>query len=74
MSPDEIKDLALPVLGHRMILKSGMRNRSTQIEGIVNEILDTVPAPTEDWKIDQYFSLQTKRRDPESVSSKIFLF
>lgn len=53
VSPDEIKDLALPVLGHRMILKSGMRNRSTQIEGIVNEILDTVPAPTEDWKIDQ---------------------
>lgn len=53
VSPDEIKDLALPVLGHRMILKSGMRNRSTQIQGIVEEILGTVPAPTEDWKIDQ---------------------
>ena len=53
VSPDEIKDLALPVLGHRMILKSGMKNRSTQIQGIVEEILSTVPAPTENWKIDQ---------------------
>lgn len=53
VSPDEIKDLALPVLGHRMILKSGMRNRSTQIQEIVRSILDTVPVPTEDWKIDQ---------------------
>ena len=35
------------------------------VEGTVSEI---------HWKIDQYFSLQTKRRDPESVSSKIFYF
>lgn len=51
VSPDEIKDLARPVLGHRMILRSGMRNRSTQIESIIQEILSTVPAPTEDWKV-----------------------
>ena len=53
VSPDEIKDLALPVLGHRMILKSGMRNRSTQIQEIVRNILEIVPVPTEEWKIDQ---------------------
>ena len=53
VSPDEIKDLALPDLGHRMILKSGMRNRSTQIQEIVRNILEIVPVPTEEWKIDQ---------------------
>lgn len=53
VSPDEIKDLAVPVLGHRMILRSGMRNRSTQIEGILQDILSTVPAPTEDWKTEK---------------------
>ena len=53
VSPDEIEDLALPVLGHRMILKSGMRNRSTQIQEIVRNILEIVPVPTEEWKIDQ---------------------
>ncbi|MBQ6240613.1 MAG: MoxR family ATPase [Firmicutes bacterium] len=50
VSPQDIKDLVIPVLGHRMILSSGLRNRSTQIEGILNGILSTVPAPTEDWK------------------------
>lgn len=53
VSPDEIKDLALPVLGHRMILRSGMRNRSTQIESILQDILSSVSAPTEDWKTDK---------------------
>lgn len=47
---EDIKDLALPVLGHRLILQGGLRNRSSQIEHIISEILDTVAAPTEDWK------------------------
>ena len=50
VSPQDVKDLVIPVLGHRMILSSGLRNRSTQIEGILNGILASVPAPTEDWK------------------------
>lgn len=53
VTPDEIKDLAHPVLGHRMILRSGMRNRSTQIESIINEILNSVAAPTEEWKVEK---------------------
>lgn len=53
VSPDEIKELAMPVLGHRIILRSGMRNRSTQIENIINEILNTVEVPTENWKVER---------------------
>ena len=53
VTPDEIKDLAYPVLGHRIILRSGMRNRSTQIQSIINEILNSVPAPTEEWKVEK---------------------
>ena len=53
VSPDEIKELAMPVLGHRIILRSGMRNRSTQIENIIHEILNTVEVPTENWKVER---------------------
>ena len=52
VTPEDIKDLALPVLGHRIILRTGLRNRSTQIENIVHSILETIPAPTEDWKLE----------------------
>ncbi len=52
VSPQDVKDLAKPVLGHRLILTTGMRNRSTQIESIVRSILESIPAPTENWKTD----------------------
>ena len=52
VSPQDVKDLAKPVLGHRLILSTGMRNRSTQIENIIGSILDSIPAPTENWKTD----------------------
>ncbi len=50
VTPDDIKKLALPVLGHRLILRSALHSRSTQIESIIQDILNTTDAPTEDWK------------------------
>lgn len=50
VTPDDIKTLALPVLGHRIILRGSKRDRTTQIENLVNGILEEVPVPTENWK------------------------
>ena len=50
VTPDDIKKLAVPVLGHRIILRSNMRSRTTQIEAMIQDILSTVPTPTEDFK------------------------
>ena len=51
VTPDEIKDLAIPVLGHRIILRSSMRSRSSQISAMIRDILDSTDAPTENWKL-----------------------
>ena len=50
--PDDIKALALPVLGHRIMLRGSQRNRSTQIEDLISGILDEVMVPTENFKED----------------------
>ena len=50
VTPDDIKDLALPVLGHRILLRGSSRNRSTQIEKLIGGILETVEVPTENFK------------------------
>ena len=50
VTPDDIKDLALPVLGHRILLRGSSRNRSTQIENLISGILETVEVPTENFK------------------------
>ena len=50
VTPDDVKELALPVLGHRIILRGSQRNRSTQIESLIEGILSEVPVPTEDWR------------------------
>ncbi len=50
VTPDDIKKLAVPVLGHRIILRSNMRSRTTQIESIIEDILNTVETPTENWE------------------------
>jgi MoxR-like ATPase len=43
--PDDIKRMALPVLGHRLILKPESRLRKWTVAKIVQEILDEVPVP-----------------------------
>jgi MoxR-like ATPase len=43
--PDDIKRMALPVLGHRLILKPESRLRKVTAAAVVNEILSDVPVP-----------------------------
>jgi MoxR-like ATPase len=46
--PDDVKQLALPVLGHRLILTSQSHLRSQSAAGTVAQLLERVPAPVED--------------------------
>ena len=43
--PDDIKYLAVPVLGHRLILKEDERLRRGSTEDILRKVLDQIPAP-----------------------------
>jgi MoxR-like ATPase len=45
--PDDIKTLAVPVLSHRILMKTEARLKGRTEESIVEEILSTVPVPTE---------------------------
>ncbi|MBI3976635.1 MAG: MoxR family ATPase [Chloroflexi bacterium] len=46
--PDDVKDLAVPVLAHRLIVGAAGRLRGQRDEEIVREILAQVPVPVED--------------------------
>ncbi len=46
-TPDDVKELAAPVLAHRMILTSNSRLRGRTTEQILLEVLSTVPVPIE---------------------------
>jgi len=48
--PDDVKYLAAPVLGHRLILKAEARLRSKSEETIITEILSSIPVPVEPQK------------------------
>ncbi len=43
--PDDIKELAIPTLAHRVILGPGARLRDLTAEQVVDEILHSVPVP-----------------------------
>lgn len=43
--PDDVKELALPVLAHRLIIKEEERLRGTMPEQIIDDILHRVPVP-----------------------------
>jgi MoxR-like ATPase len=43
--PDDVKQIAPFVLGHRLILKPESRLRKKTVRGVIHEILDTVPVP-----------------------------
>ena len=47
VTPDDVKALAAPVLGHRLILNSTARLRGSTPEEIIGELLSTVPVPIE---------------------------
>ena len=46
--PDDVKRLAAPILGHRLILSTRGRLDGRSATDVVGEILRTVPAPVED--------------------------
>jgi len=43
--PDDVKRAAIPVLGHRVILKPDARIRGVKAEEIISELLMTVEVP-----------------------------
>lgn len=47
VTPEEIKELAVPVLAHRISLQKGGGRRRP--ETVMEEILEGIPVPTEDW-------------------------
>ncbi len=47
--PDDVKDMAVPVLGHRIIVSPAARLRELSADRIVQEILHTTPAPGGDF-------------------------
>ena len=46
VTPDDVKALAVPVLGHRVIL-GGMYSRTAKAEDVIAEVLSLVETPTE---------------------------
>ncbi|KAB8132332.1 MoxR family ATPase [Gracilibacillus oryzae] len=48
--PDDIKQMAVPVLGHRLVLMKKIGVKGNQVEAVINEILQDVPVPTESEK------------------------
>ncbi|SER81484.1 MoxR-like ATPase [Gracilibacillus ureilyticus] len=48
--PDDIKQMAIPVLGHRIVLANKIGVKGNQTNSVIKEILDKVPVPTESEK------------------------
>lgn len=48
--PDDVQALAVPVLGHRLIIGPAARLREVSAERIVQEILEELPAPGGDYR------------------------
>ncbi|HZJ57205.1 MAG TPA: MoxR family ATPase [Clostridia bacterium] len=47
VSPDDIKKIAKPVLGHRIILRNVLGMREGQLDDIIHQIFKAVPVPSE---------------------------
>lgn len=45
-TPDDVKSLALPVLGHRIMLSTDAQIRGASTEQLLEDVLSSVPAPT----------------------------
>ncbi|MDE6708624.1 MAG: MoxR family ATPase [Oscillospiraceae bacterium] len=45
-TPDDVKDLAIPVLAHRILLSPKGRNLLGSPEAFLKQLLDTIPVPT----------------------------
>jgi MoxR-like ATPase len=51
--PDDIKALVQPVLGHRMIVKNTYGVKGNQTETLLQDILQSIPVPTEELSFSQ---------------------
>lgn len=45
--PDDVKAMAKPVLGHRIILKSNFQKTSQPVDTLIDQLLDDIPVPAE---------------------------
>ncbi|MDR0436279.1 MAG: AAA family ATPase [Propionibacteriaceae bacterium] len=45
VSPDDIRELALPVMGHRLVLNANAQFEAIKVEDVVNGLLADIPAP-----------------------------
>lgn len=50
VTPEDIKQLAVPVLAHRVILHAGERREALSSSAAIGRVLSSVSAPTENWK------------------------
>ncbi len=48
VSPDDVKEMALPVLAHRIVLKHALRGGARQAEDVIGRIVRQVAVPTEE--------------------------
>ena len=60
--PDDVKHLVVPVLAHRIIVKSETGIRGHSAETVINEILDKLPAPIRRDDINQILTSRGKKR------------
>ncbi len=49
--PEDIQDLAVPVLAHRLILRGSVSSRTRSAETVILRILQETPIPTEDFQV-----------------------
>ncbi|WHH61552.1 MoxR family ATPase [Petroclostridium sp. X23] len=45
VTPDDIKELVIPILNHRLLLNTEARLSNKTVEGIISEIISSIPVP-----------------------------
>ena len=58
--PDDIQEMAVPVLGHRIIVGPAARLREVSADRIVREIIENLPVPGGDYRVGKSIGKQEK--------------